>query len=149
MNRIQRPVGVAGAALITSLIAGRLFAAGETITVEHAMAPASLPGTSTGVIYLTLHNLGTTPDRLVAAMTPAAAKVEIHSMTMAAGSTMQMRPLTDVAVAVGQSVEFKSGGLHLMLVGLRQPLNAGESIPLVLKFEKAGTITTAVPVLGR
>jgi periplasmic copper chaperone A len=50
-------------------------------------------------------------------------------------------------VPVGSLVEFRSGGNHLMLVGLARPLVAGMVLPLTLKFQRAGEIKVNVPVM--
>ena len=46
----------------------------------------------------------------------------------------------------GKTVELKPGGLHIMLVGLKAPLKAGERFAMKLRFEKAGEVTIDVPV---
>ena len=40
----------------------------------------------------------------------------------------------------------KPGAVHIMLVGLKQPLQAGKSFPLTLEFEKAGKREVSVAV---
>jgi copper(I)-binding protein len=102
-------------------------------------------GSTNGVVYLTIHNIGAHADRLVGASTPLAAQVEIHGTSMA-GGVMQMRPLAGVDIASGGDAEFVSGGMHLMLVGLKRPLKKGESFPLTLKFRRAGDRTVSVSV---
>jgi len=57
-----------------------------------------------------------------------------------------MRPITDVPVKAGGSAEFKPDGMHIMLLGLKHPLKAGDHFPLTLTFEKAGTVQTRVTV---
>lgn len=60
----------------------------------------------------------------------------------------RMRQVTDgLAVPANGSVVLAPGGLHLMLVQLKQPLRAGESVPLTLVFEGAGTVITSLTVL--
>lgn len=60
---------------------------------------------------------------------------------------MRMREVTDgVAVAPGTTVKFAPGGYHIMLMGLKQPLKAGDRFPLTLKFAKAGSVTVDVQV---
>jgi hypothetical protein len=66
--------------------------------------------------------------------------------TKAEGGVMKMRPLDKPEIAPGQALEFKPGGAHVMLMGLKHPLKEGESFPLVLTFEKAGTVSVAVKV---
>jgi copper(I)-binding protein len=130
------------------IAAGAPNAAGVAGSDLRILQPSSLEtpvGSTNGVVYLTIHHVGARADRLVGASTPLAAKVEMHSMSMS-GSVMQMRPLTGVDIASGGEAEFVSGGMHLMLVGLRRPLKKGESFPLTLKFQKAGDRTVTVTV---
>jgi periplasmic copper chaperone A len=120
--------------------------AASGIQVLQPKAFATAPGAPTALVLLSLHNTGGSADTLLGARTPLAGKVEIHSMDMT-GSVMSMRPMASVPVPVGSLVEFRSGGKHLMLVGLARPLEPGMVIPLTLKFQKAGEIKVNVPVL--
>jgi periplasmic copper chaperone A len=102
------------------------------------------PGKShLGAVYLTIRS--PVADRLVAASTPAAARAELHESAMA-GMVMKMRPLAAVALPAGQSVAFAPGGMHIMLLGLKAPLRAGQSFPLTLTFAGAGPQTVTVMV---
>jgi copper(I)-binding protein len=80
------------------------------------------------------------PDRLLGVSTPAAGRVEMHTMTMD-GDVMRMRQLEAIDLPAGQLIELKPGGLHLMLMDLKAPLKNGDSVPLTLTFEKAGQQT--------
>jgi hypothetical protein len=63
------------------------------------------------------------------------------------GSVMRMRRVEDgVQVPSGGQVEFKPGGYHVMLFGVRDPLEVGEEFPMTLTFEKAGTVEVTVMV---
>ena len=95
--------------------------------------------------YLTIHNAGPGADRLRSVSSPTARAVSIHSTSMA-GGVMRMRSVKDIPVPANKSITMRPGGVHLMLTGLREPLKAGEQLPLVLSFEKAGTIRTRVAV---
>ena len=46
----------------------------------------------------------------------------------------------------GQPVTLKPGGIHVMLLGLTQPLKTGQSFPLTLHFAKTGTQVVIVKV---
>ena len=46
----------------------------------------------------------------------------------------------------GGKVIFKPGDMHMMIVGIRQPLKEGQTFPLTLQFEKAGQIDVTVPI---
>jgi copper(I)-binding protein len=61
---------------------------------------------------------------------------------------MQMRPVTAVMLPANEVVEFKGGGLHLMLIGLQAPLAAGSSFPITFNFRSAEPITIQVDVVA-
>jgi copper(I)-binding protein len=62
------------------------------------------------------------------------------------GDVMRMRQVDAIDVPAGQAVELKPGSFHLMLMGLKAPLKAGDRFPLTLKFEKAGEVKVDVAV---
>jgi len=100
-----------------------------------AAQPWSRPAAAgmNGAGYLTLSNRGKAAETLTAVETPAAARVEVHRSSMA-GGVMSMRPQPATPIPPGQTVTFAPGGLHLMLLGLKQPLKAGDSFPATLVF---------------
>ena len=73
----------------------------------------------TGGGFLTITNKGTTPDRLIAARSPASNKVEVHEMKMD-GNVMKMRELEKgLEIPAGATVTLKPGGYHIMFMGLK------------------------------
>ena len=74
--------------------------------------------------------------RLVEAKSPVAGVVEIHEMAME-NDVMRMRQVPGVDLAAGRTLELKPGGYHVMLMDLKQPLKAGEQVPITLVFEDA------------
>lgn len=115
------------------------------IEVKGAWARATAGGSMTGAAYVMLSNSGSTGDRLVSVSTPAAGRVELHTMTME-GDVMRMRQIQGIEIQPGSSVELKPGGLHIMLLDLKGPLKVGDRFPLTLMFEKSGTETVDVDV---
>lgn len=87
--------------------------------------------------------------KLVAASSPVAGVVEIHEMKME-GSTMRMRALPGLDLPAGKAVELKPGGHHVMLMDLKQPLKAGDTVPVSLVIELPGgqreTVQVQAPV---
>ena len=135
----------AEAADTTKAAAGASVTLGE-LTISLAFARATLPNAPVGGAYLTIVNKGQSDDRLVSAEAPVAGKVELHEMAME-GDVMKMRQLTDgVPVPAGATVELKPGGLHIMLMGLKESLVEGQTFPLTLTFEHAGTVTVDVAI---
>lgn len=116
------------------------------VTIERPWTRQTAPGQSVGGGFMTIVNGGKTGDQLVSATSPAAQKVEIHSMTMNDG-IMRMRPLPGgLAVPAGGRLELKPGGFHIMLIGLKTPLAVGKFVPLTLRFAKAGAVTVQMKV---
>jgi copper(I)-binding protein len=129
------------------LVAGAAMAQTGQVELKDAWARAAPGKAETGAAYLTI--VSPAKDRLVSVSTPVAKKAELHTMTTE-GGVMKMRPLDGVDVPAGQPVTLKPGGAHIMLMGLNQPLQAGQSFPLTLSFEKAGQreVTVAVEKAG-
>lgn len=112
-----------------------------------AWARATPEGAPTGAVFGLLVNLSAEDDTLVSASTDAAEAVELHEVVMGAGDVMQMRPVEGgFAVGAGNYLELKPGGYHIMLIGLKQPLVAGETLDLTLNFEHLGEVTITVPI---
>ena len=121
------------------------FPASAQVTVENAWARATPPGAKLGAGYLLIRNGGSAADRLLAASTPAAERVELHT-TVREGDVARMRQVKAYDVPALGRLELKPGGSHLMLVNLKAPLKEGQKIPAVLKFEKAGEVKAELDV---
>ncbi|CAO3435714.1 copper chaperone PCu(A)C [Azospirillum endophyticum] len=115
------------------------------IEIGHPWARATAPSAPNGGAYLSLTNTGTTEDHLVSASTPVAEKAELHTHLNENG-VMKMREVPPIAIAPGQEVKLAPGGLHIMLLGLKHPLEKGARIPLTLRFEKAGAVDVEIAV---
>ena len=140
-------------ALATSLCVAALGAAAHganvgDIAIGHPFATPSIPGTTNGAAYLaSIENKGAVADRLVRVSTPAASRVELHTMAVDAQGVMRMREIDGIALAPKAKVQMKPGsGLHLMLIGLKEPLKEDASFPLTLEFERAGKVEVKVIV---
>lgn len=117
------------------------------VSLSDAWARATAPGQVVGAAYLTLQSAhGST---LVSTESPAAERVEIHSMTMNDG-VMRMRKMDALPLPAGEVVKLEPGGFHLMLFDLKQPLKVGENLEFLLHFKdnagKTSTIKLTVPV---
>ncbi len=117
------------------------------LAIDQPWARATIGQTPNGVAYLTVTNNGKTGDRLVATHTPVAKHASLHTHTMT-GGMMRMEAVPGIDLAAGETVSFAPGGLHVMMMGLHQPLREGASITLTLTFEQAGKIEIQVPVLA-
>ncbi|MBY6242274.1 copper chaperone PCu(A)C [Methylosinus sp. Sm6] len=108
------------------------------LRIEQARCDPALAGGKVGSCTLVIRNPGREADRLVAIEMPGADRVEIHSMSVTDG-IMQMRRLAQgVDIPAGTTVDFRERGYHLMVVGLKAPLAAGDTIEATLNFERSG-----------
>jgi hypothetical protein len=117
----------------------------DTLRVDHPVARATPPGAKTAAVYFTVGNAGSQTERLLRASTPVAGGVVLHQMAVDDG-VMKMRAIPSLEIRPGARVELKPDGYHLMLVDLKQSLKVGETFPLMLTFDRAGTIRTVVTV---
>lgn len=109
-----------------------------SLTIEHPWARPSMGPVPNGAAYLTVKNEGTEADRLVAARGEVAANLELHSMSMDDG-VMRMRMLPEgIEIPAGETVTLAPRGLHIMLLGLAEPLEVGDLFKVTLVFERAG-----------
>ena len=124
-----------------------VFAAGaaDDIGVTDAYARAVPPGQPNSAAFLGLSNRGAAGHALVGAKTTAADVVELHTHLME-GGMMKMRRVPRIEVPPGQTVSLQPGGLHLMLIGLKQPLKPENPIDLTLVFEDNSTQELKIPV---
>jgi len=114
------------------------------VKADTAWARPTVAGQAAGGGFLKITG-GAAADRLLGGSAGVSKAVELHTMKMD-GDVMRMREVPGIDIPAGQAVELKPGGLHLMFTGLKQPLKAGESFPLTLRFEKAGEVKVEVKV---
>jgi hypothetical protein len=136
-------LAVAAAALAAPPARAHDYTAGD-LAIGHPWTRAA-GANANGAAFMRLRNTGAQPDRLVSASTPIARVVELHTM-IREGDVMRMRPVTDIAVAPGQTVELRPGGFHVMLIGLTAPMPQGGRVPLTLRFERAGEVQVELTV---
>ena len=132
------------------LFAAPAWADSNGIKVDQVWARATPGNAKSGAIYLTVTNTGTTSDTLEGiASTPAAEHADLHEMKMA-NNVMEMRPVKSLTIDPGKSVVLQPGGYHIMLTGLKGPLKEGQTVPLTLIFDHAGTqqVTASVAKVG-
>jgi copper(I)-binding protein len=157
---VRRTLLVAAAAVLTLAGCGDdsksdASGSGAGIEVSSVWARTSAAVASAGAVYMTIANSGGADDALVSAKVDpsVAARAELHETTLAttttavamsngtvpvAGAMMEMKPVDQIAVPAGGSVDLEPGGYHIMLQELVKPLEVGATVELTLTFEKAG-----------
>jgi len=104
------------------------------VRVDEPWARATVAGQQASGAFMTLTS--STDARLVGVQSPAAGTAEIHTMTLE-NNVMRMHAIDSLALPAGKPVELRPGGYHLMLLDLRKPLDAGQSVALTLTIEDA------------
>ncbi len=102
--------------------------------ISNVWIKATIPGSNVSAAYLRIKSAKVV--RLVKAETPVAGIAELHSMNMKDG-VMEMKAEDAFTVPAGKVIELKPGGMHIMLMQVARPINAGDKVPLTLTFEGA------------
>jgi len=121
-------------------------AADAAVTASGGWSRQTVPGSVIGVGYVTLHNDGSLPRKLLRVSSPVAERVEPHETTVGSDGVARMRPLAGLVIQPGETIRFAPGGKHFMLLGLKEPLQAGAVVRLQLEFENEAPITIALAV---
>jgi copper(I)-binding protein len=143
-----------GAVTGTDGVAGGPEAVAEVpvdgVILRDAWIRPTPPVTNVGAFYLTVVNGADRADRVVGARSPRCAEVEIHrSSTVEGVATMDPATSADLEVAAGGTLVFEPSGLHVMCLGLTEPVVEGEHIPLTVELVGAGELTVEAVAEGR
>ncbi len=152
LSRAALTAMIVAASGIFALLSQPALAAQYTagpITIVDPQAAPTVPGLSTGGVFFgSISSADNTGDRLIGASSPVAEVVEVHRMMMQ-DNIMRMRAVESVAITRDKPVSFERGKpdtYHLMMLNLKQPLEAGQTFPVTLVFEKAGEVEVTVEV---
>lgn len=132
-----------GWSALTAHAAGKIDIQARSPAVSGAWARATVPGQSVGAVYMKIDS--PVAVTLVGIESDVSRSAEIHSMRHQNG-VMQMRAQKQLDVPAGQSIDLAPGGTHLMLLGLKKPLKAGEWLQLQVTFVDVADVKTIVPV---
>jgi copper(I)-binding protein len=128
--------------IFAGVLAACLAAGSGELQVNDIWARPGLAGGNGGVFFV-IDNPGAA-DLLLSASSDVADAVELHKTVMQ-GDNMQMIQQMNVPVPTGETV-FKPGDLHVMLIGLKNDLKAGDTFSVTLNFQTAGERTLTVMV---
>jgi periplasmic copper chaperone A len=146
-------------ARVSVLVAAAAFLAGHARAADYSVGSlqignpwtrATPKGASVAGGYMKITNSGTAPDRLIGGSSEVAGRFEVHSMMMEQG-VAKMRPVEGgLEIKPGETVELRPGSFHVMLMGLKRPLEKGQKVKGTLEFENAGKVDIeyAVESLG-
>ena len=116
----------------------------STVEVAGAICRPTPVGRQMTGCYLTLTT--TTADRLVSVASPAANLVQIHESRIESGMMMMNELKEGLPLPAGETVALAPGGNHLMLLGVKAPLVAGDTVALTLTFESSPPVEVTATV---
>lgn len=121
--------------------------AGAQLTVENVMGNLAMPMPN-GAVYMTITNGTDSDDALIDAAVPGCGTIELHEMVME-DDVMKMRQMEGnrIPVPAGETVMLQRGGLHVMCIDKTGEFAVGDSVPITLTFENAGTIEVSAEVI--
>lgn len=137
----MKPFLKLGLAAMLGLAPSLALAGGYTkgdLKVENPWVRTTIPDRPAAG-YMMIQNAGDAADAIVSASSPKVERIELHTHIMEDG-VMKMRTIEKIEVPAKGSAELKTGGLHLMIFGAKEPLKAGETLPITVVFEKAGPL---------
>ena len=131
------------AALPLALLSLQVAAAG--LEIKDGYVREMPPGQTVSAAFMTLHNSTEAPIVLVAASSDAADQAEIHGHRHSAEG-MRMEKMERLEVPAGGDQALQPGGYHLMLIGLKRPLNEGDKVGITLRDETGKAYSATLPV---
>ncbi|KAA6182699.1 copper chaperone PCu(A)C [Thiohalocapsa marina] len=129
--------------LMLGLVAAPAFAG--DVSVAEPYARAVPPGQPNSAVFMQLTNASQADRALVSAASPAAETVELHTHRLEDGM-MKMRRIAQIDLPAGETVSLQPGGLHVMLIGLRQPLQPGDAVEVTLQLDDGSDLSLRAPV---
>ena len=120
-------------------------AVAETLTVSDAWARASPPGKRMTAAYATLQNSGRQPLVIIGAASSIAGATSIHE-TRIDRDRATMSPVKRLTIEAGERVTLQPGGLHIMLMHLKEGLSEGQNIDICLELENNDSYCSAFAV---
>ena len=111
----------------------------ENMVVSNAWVQAMPPSQTTTAAYMVIENNSPKEEILISAFSEMAGAAEIHQMSDMNGM-MHMAMMPNVRIPAMGKVTLKPGGVHIMLINLKKPVNKGDIIPITLHFQDGGSI---------
>jgi copper(I)-binding protein len=113
------------------------------LSISGAYSRETVAGQTVGAGFLKIKNTGAA-DRLISASASIGAEVQLHTMTMES-NIMKMSQIAAIDIPANGSVELTPGGMHLMIMGIKSPLKAGDTVKIKLRFTNAGEVEVNFP----
>lgn len=125
---------LSGLLLTLSVSAGAARGEDAGLRIEAPWVRLAPPGAAATGAFMRIENSGASDRQLVRADSPVAQTVELHTHINENGM-MKMRAVPSIAIKAGGTTELKPGSYHVMLIGMKQALKDGDSVPITLTFD--------------
>ena len=120
---------------------------GGKIEVRDATVAVPLNPSQAAVRFV-IDNGTDVDDALIGATSPVAAGAMVHKSDVDAEGRSTMDAVPSLPIPAEASIVFDPGGLHVMLTGLTEDLEEGDTFPMTLLFEEAGKVDVTVDVVA-
>lgn len=121
--------------------------AADGIVVDDPYARSAGKHAKAGAAFMMIQNHSDTDDRLISATSDISDRVELHTHEIDANGVAKMMEVEEgFAIPAGESHMLQRGGDHVMFMGLKAPLEHGDTVPVTLIFENAGEVVVEIPV---
>ena len=131
--------------LIPAILLASSLSQAADLEISEARARAVPPTANISAAFMDVHNNASTPVAIVNAESSVAQSVELHSNSLTNGK-MQMRRIEQIDLPAKETTQLQPGGLHIMLIGLNQPLVEGSTIDLSIQLSDGTTEALELPV---
>lgn len=131
-----------------SLVCLSVSYAESGIEINDAWVRETPPGSTITAAYMNIENNGSAEDTLKSASSKVSKSAEIHKTSVDDKGVAKMEMVESVQVPSGSTVKLEPGGMHIMLIGLEEPIKSGDKVEVELVFENEGSVKVEAEVLG-
>lgn len=135
---------IASLLMTTTLLFSNMINA-EVFSIENAHVRATPPHSKNSAAFMEIHNNSALSQKLIAASSDIAERVELHSHIMSDGM-MKMRQVDAIDVDANGTAILRPGSFHVMFLGLKSPLVEGESVKIQLYFDNGDEVVIDAPI---
>ncbi len=138
--------------ILKTTLLGAAFAvlpalASAHMVIEDAYARASSPVAQSGAAFMTIFNHSDRDDRLIGVTSDAAERLELHTHIQEENGIMRMVEVEEgFAISAGETITLMRGGMHVMMLGLTEPLVQGEEVEITFTFEHADPVVQTITI---
>ena len=116
------------------------------LTIYDGYINASIGKSTSTAAYMTI--VSSRSEKIIKLASPNARKIEIHSSYIDDKGVMKMRRIENIKISKSKPFILKPGGYHFMVMGLKKPLESGQTFPLIIFFENGKEINLSLNVLN-